>query len=104
MYSTKFNPVWRLSVERPAIIILIGENHVLDEHHLTLQDFVQRETRVQVVTKLNSEGNSKEFISFDFPTIQILPEETSARNVCHPSTTQTVTSLRHRPPPPATRL
>lgn len=93
-----------VSVERPAILILIGETHVLDEHHLTLLDSVQRETRVQVVTKLNSVGNSKEFISFDFPAIQILPEETSARNACHPSTAQTVTSLNHRPPPPATRL
>lgn len=75
MYRTKFNPVWRLSVERPSILILMGETHVLDEHHLTLLDSVHRETRVQVVTKLNLVGNSKKFISFDLPTIQILPEE-----------------------------
>lgn len=94
VYRIKYNPVWRLSVERPAILILIGETHILDEHHLTILLYsVQRETRVQVVTKLNSVGNSKDFISFDFPTIQILPEETSARNACQPSTTQTVISL-----------
>lgn len=95
MYRMKCNPVWHLSVERPAILILIGETHVLDEHHLTLLDSVKRESRVQVVTKLNLVGNSKEFISFDFRTVQILPEETSARNACHPSTTQTVTSFHH---------